>query len=190
MTGWSAAALTLWLLVGLASVGTWWPPLPGLRLGPDRPRTLRAAVALVLLLTGLVALFGALAPPLPPPWSWLAVGLAALGAAATGAVFTYGLLTLSDGSTAASARVQRTVLRGGAWIGVLERLAMLGTLLAGFPEGMAAVVAIKAFARYPELKSGQATGAIERFIIGTFASLGWAAVCAGVTRVLLRATLG
>ena len=75
------------------------------------------------------------------------------------------------------------MLRGGAWIGALERLATLGTLLAGWPEGLVAIVAVKAFARYPELSTGQATGAIERFIIGTFTSLGWAAVCAGIATI-------
>ena len=95
-------------------------------------------------------------------------------------------LALAAGSTSRPRRVQATVLRGGAWIGVLERLALFATLLAGFPVGMAAIVAVKAFARYPELKTAQATGAIERFIIGTFASLGWAALCTGVVRVLLR----
>jgi F0F1-type ATP synthase membrane subunit c/vacuolar-type H+-ATPase subunit K len=78
------------------------------------------------------------------------------------------------------------VLRGGAWIGVLERLSLFGTLLAAFPMGLVAIVAVKAFARYPELKTAQATGAIERFIIGTFASLGWAAVCVGLVEVVVR----
>ena len=95
------------------------------------------------------------------------------------------VLGLADASSrSGSARVQRTILRGGAWIGALERLALLGTMLAGWPEGIVGIVAVKAFARYPELKTGQATGAIERFIIGTFASLGWAAVCAGIVMIL------
>ena len=85
----------------------------------------------------------------------------------------FGLVDAS--SRSGSARVQRTILRGGAWIGALERLAMLATILAGWPEGILGIVTIKAFARYPELKTGQGSGATERFIIGTFASLGWAA---------------
>lgn len=186
MSGWSVAALVLWLLLGLASVGTWWPPVPGLRIRHDRTAVLVVVVAAIAVGTGLVALFGALGPSLDRPWSWCAVGLGAMAAAVTGGVLTSALLTLAGSATAPPTRVQRTVLRGGAWIGVLERLGMFGTLLGGFPEGMAALVAIKAFARYPELKTGQATGAIERFIIGTFASLGWAALCTGVTRVLVQ----
>ena len=68
-------------------------------------------------------------------------------------------------------------LRGGAWVGVLERLAVYASVLAGFPEGIAVALAIKGLARYPEL-SATTSGAAERFIIGTFVSVllacGWA----------------
>ena len=74
------------------------------------------------------------------------------------------------------------VLRGGAWVGVLERAALAGTLLAGWPEGLAVVIAVKGLGRYAELK---APAAAERFIIGTLASLLWAAACVGCV-VLLR----
>jgi hypothetical protein len=69
------------------------------------------------------------------------------------------------------------VLRGGAWIGALERTAITATLLAGWPEGLAVVLAVKGLGRYPELRQ---PGAAERFIIGTFTSVLWAAACAGV----------
>ena len=36
------------------------------------------------------------------------------------------------------------VLRGGAWIGTLERAAVAATLLAGFGEGLAVVLAVSA----------------------------------------------
>lgn len=70
------------------------------------------------------------------------------------------------------------VLRGGAWIGVLERVAISATLLAGWPEGMAVVLAVKGLGRYSEL--GSSAGAAERFILGTFASVLWAAAATGV----------
>lgn len=70
------------------------------------------------------------------------------------------------------------VLRGGAWIGFLERVAISGTLLAGWPEGMAVVLAVKGLGRYSEL--GSSAGAAERFILGTFASVLWAAAVTGV----------
>jgi hypothetical protein len=69
------------------------------------------------------------------------------------------------------------VLRGGAWIGSLERLGIFASLAAGWPGGVAVVLAVKGVGRYQEL--GQ-TGAAERFIIGTFASVLWACACAGV----------
>ena len=67
------------------------------------------------------------------------------------------------------------VLRGGLTIGILERLAVAGAILAGFPEALAVVVAIKGVGRFTELASSEAR---ERFIIGTFASLIWACACA------------
>jgi hypothetical protein len=79
-----------------------------------------------------------------------------------------------------------SVLRGGAWIGYLERGAVAATMLAGFPEGLALVLAVKGVGRYPELRdAGRGADAPEEFIIGTLASLLWAAAAAG-TAVLLR----
>jgi hypothetical protein len=75
------------------------------------------------------------------------------------------------------------ILRGGAWIGVLERAAVAGTLLAGWPEGLAVILAIKGLGRYNELRTTPA--AAERFIIGSLASALWAVACVGVA-VLLR----
>jgi hypothetical protein len=75
------------------------------------------------------------------------------------------------------------VLRGGAWIGVLERAAIAGTLLADWPEGLAVVLAVKGLGRYNELRETPA--ASERFILGTLASSLWAAACVGVA-VLVR----
>jgi hypothetical protein len=72
------------------------------------------------------------------------------------------------------------VLRGGAWIGALERLAVFVTLIAGWGPGLAIVLAVKGLGRYPELRSQEDTGAAERFIIGTFSSVLWAAACAGL----------
>lgn len=64
------------------------------------------------------------------------------------------------------------VLRGGLWIGVLERLAATTAVLTGYPAAIAVIVAIKGLGRFPELR--QTDGVSERFIIGTLASLLWA----------------
>lgn len=70
-------------------------------------------------------------------------------------------------------------LRGGTWIGLLERLAVFVSLMAAWPEGIAITLAVKGLARYPELRA-TTSGTAERFIIGTFTSVLWAAACAGV----------
>ena len=79
----------------------------------------------------------------------------------------------------------RAKLRGGTWIGVLERLAVTGTLLAGEPGGVAVVVAVKGLGRYPELRGGDDPAVSERFVIGTLASLVWAAAAGVAGRWLL-----
>lgn len=88
----------------------------------------------------------------------------------------------SDGQLAVD-----SLLPGGSWIGALERLAIFACLLAGMPEGVAVVLAVKGLGRYPELKVDQvarSSGSVdrsavgERFIIGTFVSVLWAAACA------------
>lgn len=85
---------------------------------------------------------------------------------------------------------------GGRWIGYLERGAIAAGLVAGFPEVVAVVLAVKGLGRYPELRAdhgdaraggpdqgtNQGTRRVpaagltaERFIIGTLASYLWAA---------------
>ncbi|UOE44797.1 hypothetical protein [Agromyces larvae] len=88
----------------------------------------------------------------------------------------------ADGQTIASAP-RREVLRGGQTIGVLERIATAGTIIAGFPEGLAIVVAVKGVGRFTELDAPEAR---ERFIIGTFASLIWACAAGLVAHFALR----
>jgi hypothetical protein len=181
----AGTGLLLWLglavvsaLIGTARFRRRWPVL-----------TRRTVVLLLIgqgLVTVAVAWLFARSGPVPPPWSWLAVGVGAAAAVTCGNVVVRSIFGLADAAAPpGSPRVQRTILRGGALIGALERVTLLGTLLAGWPEGIAAIIAIKAFARYPELRAGQGTGATERFIIGTFASLGWAGACAGIVMILL-----
>jgi hypothetical protein len=185
VSGWSLAAVVLWLVISVASLWVWFPNRRVGRPPLERTWVLIAVVVALGVLTGLVALFAALGPPTGPPWSWLSVGVGAVAALLSGGAVTYCVLALADRSARPGVvRAQQTVLRGGAWIGALERLGMLAVVLTGWPEGVAAIVAVKAFARYPELKAGQASGATERFIIGTFVSLGWAAACAGIVLVL------
>lgn len=79
-------------------------------------------------------------------------------------------LAVSDGPQGEGAQA---VLRGGTWVGILERLAVTGCFLVGEAGGIAVVVAVKGLGRYPELRENP--GASERFVIGTLASLLWSA---------------
>ncbi|AWB86110.1 hypothetical protein [Mycetocola zhujimingii] len=72
---------------------------------------------------------------------------------------------------------QHEVLRGGRTIGYLERFSVAATLMAGFPEAIAIIVAIKGVGRFTELEAPEAR---ERFIIGTFTSLIWASSSAAL----------
>jgi hypothetical protein len=119
----------------------------------------------------------------------LLVTLAGVLAVAGGGPLTSQVFALVDQQehAAASRTIDRAgeVLRGGAWIGALERAAVFASLVAGWPEGLAIVLALKGLGRYPELRNGENTGAAERFIIGTFTSVLWAAACAGVVRLVV-----
>lgn len=74
------------------------------------------------------------------------------------------------------------VLRGGLWIGLLERVAVTTTLFMGWPEGIAIVLGVKGLGRYKELGK---EGAAERFILGTFASVLWACACYGIVMLMV-----
>jgi hypothetical protein len=76
-----------------------------------------------------------------------------------------------------------TPLRGGRVIGYLERVAVVAALGMRWPEAIAIVLAVKGLGRYPELRE---PGAAEQFIIGTLASVLWAAAVAGTGYLLLH----
>ena len=85
--------------------------------------------------------------------------------------------------TAQAEQPATRILRGGAIIGVLERLAVCLAILTGQPVAIAYVVAIKGLGRFAELK--ETPVAAERFIIGTLSSMLWAAGIAAFTKVVL-----
>ena len=98
-----------------------------------------------------------------------------------------GTVTSQDGTQVpvleAGPRHEPVVLRGGTWIGLLERLATTGALLALQPGLLAVVVAVKGLGRWADLRDNPAV--TERFIIGTLASLTWAGACGIVGAHLL-----
>ncbi|MGO3153590.1 MAG: hypothetical protein ACTIJJ_13360 [Galactobacter sp.] len=80
----------------------------------------------------------------------------------------------SKDTTSADSADRRTaaqLLRGGLWIGLLERVAVTGAVLLGEYTIVAAVVAVKGLGRFKELSTPEAS---ERFVVGTLASLTWA----------------
>jgi hypothetical protein len=140
-----------------------------------------------LFLAVLLALAGALAwaggDASAPIVETAAVGAVLAAVAGGGPVATAVLRAADPAAVGVTGGPQDpTILRGGAWIGVLERAAVAATLLAGSPEGLAVVLAVKGLGRYAELR---APAAAERFILGTLASALWAAACVGVA-ILVR----
>lgn len=129
--------------------------------------------------------------PAPAPWTGLVgLALAALGIIGGNPLTVWVLNRASkgdvDGGThggilvpaattgAKAATATREVLRGGTWIGYLERIAVVGAIAVGHFEIVAAVIAIKGLGRFSELDAPEAR---ERFIIGTLVSMTWAALC-------------
>ena len=150
----------------------------------ERRRASWGAVALGVLL----AAAGALAWTAAPASEGVregAVLAALLAAVAGGGPVATAVLRAADPTAAGvhGGPADPEVLRGGAWIGGLERAAVAGTLFADWPEGLAVVLAVKGLGRYNELRTTPA--ASERFIIGTLASALWASACVGVA-VLTR----
>lgn len=70
-------------------------------------------------------------------------------------------------------------LRGGEWIGLLERAAVYVCIVVGSAAGLGLILAIKGLGRYAELRTPNLAKG-ERFIIGTLASWLWASACGGL----------
>lgn len=93
-----------------------------------------------------------------------------------------GILLRAPSVAGGSEQAVREVLRGGTTIGYLERLGVALGIIAGFPEAIAVIVALKGIGRFSELAAAEAR---ERFIIGTLASLLWACVVAALVRLAI-----
>lgn len=93
-----------------------------------------------------------------------------------------GILVRAD-ETDAGEEPKHEVLRGGATIGILERLAVAAAIVAGHPEAIALIVALKGVGRFTELDASEAR---ERFIIGSLVSLIWACASAALFVIASR----
>lgn len=187
--------IVLWLLLVLViGAGTTFAIIAFFR--PDRLMTWLAGAALLVavalawtagaptptILTALVALAStALAVFGGGPAAVLALQLATRGSVREG-VFG-GIVVTDDGpASLTTGTTTHEVLRGGTTIGVLERFAVVASIIAGFPEALAVIVAVKGVGRFTELAASEAR---ERFIIGTLASLTWACLCGTVVRLVM-----
>lgn len=163
----------------------------------QRPRTtpLAFAGALVVLAVVIASVTAVQLPaPAAIPLALLAVATAVIG----GNPITRRTLELATGgrvhetrdggillparASAGSDADAQALLRGGSTIGYLERLAAALGVLAGFPEALAVIVAVKGIGRFSELATSEAR---ERFLIGTLASLVWASLAAGGVHLAL-----
>jgi len=93
-----------------------------------------------------------------------------------------GGIVIPAGAADGASDAARTLLRGGTVIGYLERVAVVLSIVAGYPEAIAVVVAVKGIGRFSELDTPEAR---ERFIVGTLASLLWASVVAALVRLAI-----
>lgn len=190
----TATALMLLTVAGLLAVPQYAPHYR--RLGRYENGLLYTTAAAQLVLLGAAALL-ALGSGGGAGWGWTA-SLAVLAAAVGGGAPATAILALSfnalhpehqpiltdgDGEPIVNEELEsQPVLRGGAWIGVLERIAVSTTLLMSWPGGLAIILAVKGLGRYSELGK---SGAAERFILGTFASQLWACACTGVALLVV-----
>ncbi|WP_349898271.1 hypothetical protein [Parafrigoribacterium soli] len=94
-----------------------------------------------------------------------------------------GVDTAAIDTAAIETAAKREVLRGGSTIGILERLAVAAAIVAGHPEAIALIVALKGVGRFTELDAAEAR---ERFIIGSLVSLVWGCASAAVFVIALN----
>ena len=203
----SIAACVLLVLAALVGVPTL---VAAHRLSMPSARWLALASAVLLVAAGVLAAVGAHQEGEAAP-AWLAVPAAGLAAIGAGSALTLGVLGFTaivpeEPASPTSAQPEPPVqadphsqdrgvgpadpgarlLRGGSLIGVFERVAVVATLLLGWPEGLAVLLALKGLGRFPELRAAaHSQAASERFILGTLVSGLVAAACAGVAALAL-----
>jgi len=185
-------SLAYWSAVLIATMASLCAAVITLRI-PRRGLVVTSAAALAV-----AVLLVAVPHPHASPLVTALIGVAALGVSVIGggpavmlvlAMASRGSVTdgihggilIEDARTSQPASPHE-VLRGGTTIGLFERFATAAAIMAGFPEAIAVVVAIKGVGRFTELDAAEAR---ERFIIGTMVSLVWACACGALFRLTL-----
>ncbi|TDD66370.1 hypothetical protein E1262_22475 [Jiangella aurantiaca] len=189
----TAVAVVL-LAVAAVAGGIVWYLVEHERRPEATTRTWLLGAAVPVTLVAAATLFGLAGDPAGPALLNVARVAAVVTAITGGSLVVTALLRVADrgktvtaedgvtGDASASVSDPQT-LRGGTSIGVLERIAVAVTILAGWPEGIAIVLGGKGIGRFPELSQSAAS---ERFIIGTLASVLWAVAAVGVVFTLQR----
>jgi hypothetical protein len=149
-------------------------------------RPAHVLTVLVIALTAVTLIVTAILPEAAPPVVTTITAIAALLIATAGGSPVVRLLfdrtTFEEQGAHGGILVgEREVLRGGEVIGMLERFAVVGAVMAGYPEALAVIIAIKGVGRFTELENGAVR---ERFIVGTLGSWIWAAAAAGMVLLL------
>ncbi|MCH8611891.1 hypothetical protein [Arsenicicoccus dermatophilus] len=150
---------------------------------PHRPAALAVLLVTVVVGFAVAGLDPAVAGPLAR-W-WRGLGLASLATVPpTRALMVLAVVVAQVGTgnvvvrlvlDAAGAHREPGVLRGGRWLGPMERLFLVVLALAGQPTAAAVVVAAKGLLRFPELQDQRGAGqridtVTEYFLLGTFTS--------------------
>lgn len=127
---------------------------------------------------------------MPEAVHWLVTILILVVVAVSGWPVTLAVLELSsriDGKkkskTSRATKSPETQLRGGLWIGFVERFGTAAAIMSGQPALIAVIVAVKGLGRFKELSTPEAS---ERFVLGTLVSLTWAALGGMLGLALLR----
>lgn len=93
-----------------------------------------------------------------------------LGAPANELVSAVLKLARGSNSSAATPSLPVVAMRGGRWIGPLERVLILLLAAAGAQAAVAAVIAAKGVIRFPEINKDQDGRKAEEFLIGSMTS--------------------
>ncbi|TLP79362.1 hypothetical protein [Nesterenkonia sphaerica] len=113
----------------------------------------------------------------------LAAGVALFHVVSANAVVRLALSAEKHGRSAAESEllVRKPQLKGGRWIGPLERITLTGLLVAGAYPVAAGLIAAKGIIRFPEMHQDRAEGnKAEYFLVGSFVSWTIAIIAAGL----------
>ncbi|AKT50346.1 hypothetical protein [Arsenicicoccus sp. oral taxon 190] len=182
-------ALVAWTRTSVTAVAaggrTRYDQAPALSRRARRSRVAALSALLVAVAVGFAV--AGVDPPVAGPvatW-WHGLGLPRLAAVPpTRAVMVLAAMLVQVGTAnvvvrlvldAAGAHSEPGVLRGGRWLGPMERVFVVGLALAGQWTAASVVVAAKGILRFPELQAQRAQGqridaVTEYFLVGSFTS--------------------